>query len=156
MRKVWRSVNFHGGSQSEKAALVDALLIRLQRAGLLDDQRYATRKAGSLHRRGNSTSAIRGKLRAKGVGNEEIEQALNDLRGEVAEEAVDPDFIAAANHARKRRFGPYRDDPGARADRRQKDLAALARRGFRFDIARRVIDAETVDELLEMMEGGVE
>jgi len=151
MRKVDRSLYVHGGDRSEKSALVDDLLTRLQRAGMLNDKRYATRKAGSLHRRGNSKSAIRGKLKAKGVTEEDIRLAVGELEGE--EGGVDPDLVAAASHARKRRLGPYRLDPDVRAERKQKDLAALARRGFRFDVARQVIEAETVEELLELIEG---
>jgi regulatory protein len=42
--------------------------------------------------------------------------------------------------ARRRRLGPYR--PAERATFREKDLAALARAGFGFALARSVIDAE--------------
>jgi len=48
--------------------------------------------------------------------------------------------------ARRRRLGPYRM-PEVRAERRDKDLAALARAGFDYDTARRVIEAETLDDL---------
>ncbi|MDE0409722.1 MAG: RecX family transcriptional regulator, partial [Alphaproteobacteria bacterium] len=47
--------------------------------------------------------------------------------------------------ARRRRLGPWRD-PAERAARRQKDLAAMARAGFRLDVARQVIDAEAPPE----------
>jgi hypothetical protein len=30
---------------------------------------------------------------------------------------------------------------------RQKQLASFARSGFRFDLARRIVDAQTIDEL---------
>src|SRR3546814_7265925 len=44
--------------------------------------------------------------------------------------AAEPELAAAIAYARRRRLGPFRT-PDARADRRDKDLAALARAGFR-------------------------
>ncbi len=49
-------------------------------------------------------------------------------------------------YARKRRLGPY-GNPGAREDRREKDLAALGRKGFGYDMARRVIETDDLAEL---------
>ncbi|MBK3425314.1 RecX family transcriptional regulator, partial [Methylobacterium sp. IIF4SW-B5] len=37
--------------------------------------------------------------------------------------------------------------PAARAGARERDLAAMARAGFALTLARRVIDAETEDDL---------
>jgi regulatory protein len=51
-----------------------------------------------------------------------------------------------AAYARRRRLGPYRPAE-ARAERRTKDLAALARTGFGYSVALRVIDAEEAEEL---------
>jgi len=56
--------------------------------------------------------------------------------------------MAALALIRRRRLGPYRDS-ATRADFRAKDLAALARAGFSYDLARRVIEAETQDVLVE-------
>ena len=42
----------------------------------------------------------------------------------------------------RRRLGPFRAAP-ERQERRERDLAALARAGFGYDVARRVIGAET-------------
>ena len=53
-------------------------------------------------------------------------------------------FARQAAHAlaRRRKLGPYR--PGERSAYREKDLAALARAGFSFGIAREVIDGEKI------------
>ncbi|MCH8002677.1 MAG: RecX family transcriptional regulator, partial [Proteobacteria bacterium] len=55
---------------------------------------------------------------------------------------------AALAYARRRRLGPYRS-PQARAAMREKDLAALGRRGFGYELARRVIETGDVSELEE-------
>lgn len=142
MAKVDRSVRAHGSDRAEGAAAVDALLADFARDGVLDDARYAQGRALALYRRGASTRAIRARLAAKGVAREYIDPAIAHLRDETDE----PDMTAALTFARRRRLGPYRAQ-STRADRRTRDLAALGRQGFAYDIARRIIDAEDVASL---------
>ncbi|HYG91662.1 MAG TPA: RecX family transcriptional regulator [Azospirillum sp.] len=141
MRKVDRSAHAHGTDREEGARWVDALIERYRASGLLNDAGYARMKAESLHRRGASSRAIREKLASKGVARDEVDKAL-DRVGEDVE--GDFDLTAALTLARRRRLGPYRL-PEARAAHRDKDLAALGRAGFAYDIARRVVDAEDPD-----------
>lgn len=143
MRRVERSARVHGTDRTEGAALVEALVARFVRAGLVDDRVYAEGRVAALFRRGTAPRAIRAALRAKGVAGATIEGALGTL-----DAAGDPELRAAAALARRRRLGPFRPAE-ARAARRDKDLAALARAGFGYDVARRVIDAEDPD-LLEV------
>ena len=136
--KVRRSAEEHGTDADAGAAFVRALVQRLQGAGILDDRRYAEGKAESLRRRGGSARAIRAALAAKGVAREEVETALSSAdEGGAAGEA---DLAAARRLARRRRIGPWR--PSDRAAHRLKDLAALGRAGFSYDVARRAIDGE--------------
>ncbi len=144
LNKVARSARAHGTDAAAGAAAVEALIAELLEAGLLDDARYAAERALALVRRGASARAIRGALLAKGVASEFIEPALERLGAEAAE----PELAAALAYARRRRLGPYRS-PQARAAMREKDLAALGRRGFGYDLARRVIETRDVSELEE-------
>jgi regulatory protein len=105
-------------------------------SGLIDDARYAEGRVASLRRRGGSARAIQAKLSAKGIARSTIAAALDGEEGD--------EETAARALARRRRLGPYR--PGERAPYRDKDLAALARAGFRFDVARAVVDGEREDE----------
>jgi len=141
MRRVERSARVHGTDRAEGAALVEALVARFERAGMVDDRVYAEGRVAALFRRGTAPRAIRAALRAKGVAGETIEAALGTL-----DAAGDPELTAATALARRRRLGPFRP-ADARAARRDKDLAALARAGFGYDVARRVIDAEDPDLL---------
>lgn len=143
MRKVDRSAAAHGTDREEGARWVEELLARYQRSGLLNDETYARMRAESLHRRGTSTRAIAQKLAAKGIDRDEAGKALDTLREDVGPEL---EVTAALALARRRRLGPYRL-PEARAAHREKDLAALGRAGFAYDIARRVVDAEDPDSL---------
>lgn len=142
MRRVEKSARAHETDRAEGAEFIEDIVARFRRSGLLDDRLYAQGRTISLHRRGVSTQGIRARLRAKGVETEDIEAALLALRDETAE----PDLAAAIAYARRRRIGPWRKH-GDREEMRQRDLAALARQGFDYDTARRVIGAESAEEL---------
>ncbi len=140
MRKVMRSASHHGTDAEEGKALVEDMIGRFMASGLLDDAAYAKSRAESLHRRGNSARVIRGKLRQKGVGDDDIASALEAL-GDDLEDGEDPELAAAVTLAKRRRLGPYFNGTAA-DDTREKHLAALARAGFSYDIARRVVDGD--------------
>jgi regulatory protein len=141
MGKVARSARHHGTDADAGARAVEALLTRLQESGLLDDGTYAEGRAVTLHRMGHSLPAIRMRLRQKGVDPDTIENALERL----TDEADDPDLAAALRYARKRRIGPYRRV--GRAENRERDMAALARKGFSPDLCQRIVDAEDPADL---------
>jgi len=143
MRRVNRSARHHGTDAEEGAAVVNDLISRYSEAGLLDDLRFAEGRARSLLDRGVSPTAIRLRLREKGVSTETIDAVFVEL----GEDKGDVELTAAVALAKRRRIGPFRKsdrEPG-----REKDLAALARAGFSFDVARRVIDAEDTADLGE-------
>ncbi len=148
LRRVDKSARAHDTDREEGAALVEDIVARFRASGLLDDRVYAEGRARSLHRRGVPARGIRLRLRAKGVDADDIEVALAALR----EAAPDPDLAAAIAYARRRRLGPYRSG-GDRDATRERDLAALARQGFDYDTARRVIDAPSAEELEADAEG---
>ncbi|WP_083875658.1 regulatory protein RecX [Caenispirillum salinarum] len=153
MRKVMLSASVHDTDPDEGAAWVDALIERYQRAGLLDDGAYAAMRARSINRQGGPERAIRAKLAAKGVAAEHVDAAVDELREDVG---GDPDMAAAVALARRRGFGPFRRPslsakPLPPEERRMKELAAMARAGFSFDTATRVIDAERPEDLDEDM-----
>jgi len=145
MRKVQRSAHAYGDDPEEGAAWVDALIERYVRANLLNDDTYAQMRTESLHRRGASTRAIAQKLAAKGINRDGADKALDTLREDVGPNV---DLTAALALAKRRRLGVYRL-PEARAAHRDKDMAALGRAGFGYDVARRVVDAEDPADLLD-------
>jgi regulatory protein len=143
MRRVQKSAEAHGTDPEDGAQMVDALIARYRTSGLLDDAGYSRMRAESLHRRGSSARMTRMKLAAKGVAADDIDAALDALSETVSE----PDLAAAVNYARRRRIGPWRTQN--RSEYRDRDLAALARQGFGYEIASRVVDASD-NETLEI------
>ena len=146
LRRVARSLRVHGGDAAEARRLVDELIERFRRSGLLDDTAYAAGKARSLRRRGTSRTVIGRALRAKGLTADQTDAALTGLAAEDAEADADGELAAAARLAQRKRLGPFRPR-AARAELRQRDMAALARAGFGYDVARQVIDADSADVL---------
>ena len=142
MMRVERSARAHGTDREEGAKQVEAILEKLTRNGLLDDRSFAETRARGLHRRGTSAKGIRADLSAKGVAAGLIDSALAKL----ADDSADPETRAAITYARKRRLGPYRN-AAQRAEKRDRDMAALGRKGFSYDLVRRIIDAEDLQAI---------
>lgn len=110
--------------------------------GYIDDDAYARMKADALLRRGYGARRIEGALFQDGI----------DGKGR---EAVAPNKSEARQAvlalARKRRFGPFARDGRRPDDRavREKQLAALLRAGHPLDFARKMVNAETVEQAEE-------
>lgn len=149
MRRVDRSAYHHDTDRDEGAAAVDDLVERYRKSGLLDDHAYAEGRTTALLRRGVAPRTVRQRLREKGVDPDAIDAALRSA----AEDNPDIDLAAAIRLARRRRLGPYRLG-NDRLERRDKDLAALARAGFAYDTALAVIDAETPEALEDGVQFG--
>lgn len=140
LRRVERAARLHGDDPEEGEGLVAELIARYRAAGLLDDRRYAEMKGRSLLRRGQSVRAIRQDLARRGVDASVVRDALAGMEEEIGTPALDR--AAAEALARRRRLGPHRL-PESRAQNRDRDLAALGRAGFSWEIARAVIDGES-------------
>ncbi len=127
---------------------INSIVAKFVDAGVIDDKAFAQTKARALHRRGTSTRLTRRKLELAGIDAATLDQAMAGLDEELDTDPARREWRAATALARRRRLGPYRpaDD---RKDHRARDLAAMARAGFDYDLARKVIDAPTPDALDE-------
>jgi len=142
VRRAERSHAHHGGDPEESQPIIEATLVRMAELGFLDDRRYALALIKRLRGRGSSRRKIGVRLREKGIDGGLRDELLSELgQGE-------SELEAARAYARRRRLGVYRrdqdDEPDREAQRlrRQRELGALARAGFDFDVASRALDAE--------------
>ncbi len=126
---------------------IDAIVAKFVDAGVIDDAAFAQTKARALHRRGSSTRLIRRKLGIAGVAGETLDKAMAGLDRELDADPQQREWRAAVALARRRRLGPFRQKE--RAIHRDRDLAAMARGGFEYSLARKVIDAADADALDE-------
>ena len=127
---------------------IDTIVAKFVDAGVIDDKAFAQTKARSLHRRGTSSRLTRQKLKMAGVDGDTLDEAMEGLDIELDVTPAQREQRAAAALARRRRLGPYRPAED-RKDHRTRDLAAMARAGFAYDVAKKVIDAKDPDSLDE-------
>lgn len=141
-RKVEKRALARGEEAGPFAEMIEATVARAVSAGLVDDARFAAARLATLRRRGTSTRGAAAKLAAKGLSRETVETTMEAERESA--DAAEPGILeadAARAYARRRRLGPFRR-PDLRALHRDRDLAALARAGFPYGLARRTVDAE--------------
>ena len=131
----------------EASEWIAATVADLVERGYLDDRKYARAIAVRMRERGLSARRIESHLSGKGVPSEISRETVKEVSGKGEE------FEAALRYARRRRLGPFRLDPDVRDARRQRDLAALGRSGFSYEIASRIIEAEGVETLESSVTG---
>lgn len=143
LRKIDRSCRAHP-EQDRDACLkqLDALIRDFTEKGYLNDDAYLRGMVTSLRRRGLSRRAILAKLTTKGMGAEAVRTELDTYDRANNDADHDAEMAAALQLARRKRLGPY-----ARSDQKEvppeKALAAFARAGFSFDIARKILSIKS-------------
>lgn len=136
-RRVYKASKHHDTDLEQAKQWITEIVDGLVRSGAVNDGQYAEAKTLSMLRRGQSVRKVRAYLASKGVIGETIDQAL----AAASESVGDPDLEAAKTYAMRRRLGLFRTVE-ASPETRQKELAIMGRAGFRYDIARQIVDAE--------------
>lgn len=113
----------------------EAAAERLTEIGLIDDRRFAERMAQSQLKKPVGAYAVKRKLMAKRLSEEDIEAAMEDFDGDQQAEAC---RTAAGKLWRKYSALPAREG-------RAKLSQALARRGFSWDAIHSAVDAVCED-----------
>ena len=115
---------------------IDAVIARLTESGLIDDKRYAERLAETTVHKPVGVYAMKRKLRAKGISDEDAEAAL----GAFDEEQQ----LQAAKDAAEKLVRKYLALPAREA--KSKLSQALARRGFSWDVVREAVESVLTDD----------
>lgn len=121
---------------------IEALAARFEAAGYVDDEAFARARTGSLLRRGYGMRRVGQALGAAGVDPTVRESIAPGERERRA---------AALVMARKRRFGPFDQQPVDRA-RREKQIAAMLRAGHAMDHVRALFDAASPEDAQDWAE----
>lgn len=135
-RRATKAAWAHGEDPASYRSMIENEVAACIDGGFIDNKRYAENQVHQQRGRGASARAIQARLKAKGVADDLIGHALD------ADER--DDSAAAARYARRRRLGPYRTKD--RAEKRERDLAALCRAGFSFSLAAKVVDADCEED----------
>ncbi len=113
--------------------MVESTVQSICKKGLLDDQNFAWHRIKSMNSAGKSLRKIKASLQQKGVGDEDMDAALQKLLSD------DPDmeWQAALKFARRKKIGPFRmtqeSDP-------RRELQQLAAAGFSYTMSKKVLD----------------
>lgn len=118
------------------APVAEAVVERLKENGLIDDQRLAARLAETQLTKPVGLYAMKRKLRAKGVSDEDAAEALESFD--------DDQQRAAAIQAARKLLRRYEELPAREC--RGKLSQALARRGFSWDAVSAAVDAVLEEE----------
>ncbi|WGF87004.1 regulatory protein RecX [Marinivivus vitaminiproducens] len=143
-RRADKAAAEHGIEDAMPEAAIANVLADMRRLGFVDDRLFAEARARSLNQRGQPPRMIRARLSRQGVDTDTIDGALERLADDLE---GDPERVAAIALARRRRLGPFAV-PDRRAERRERDLAIMARAGYGYEVATSVIDAATPEALL--------
>jgi regulatory protein len=138
MRKVKKSCTHYTDQDYETCLqMVAETVKKFERAGLLNDTLYAEGMASSLRRGGKSKKSIIQKMTHKGLANDTSRKALQDFDEREHGDSADSEFNAALKFARKKKL---------ETKALEKALAAFARAGFSYDVARKILSCEIPEE----------
>jgi len=127
------------GSRSKKevSAIIDEIILNLEKNKILNDEMYSDSKARMFLKRGYSLNKINQSLRSKGIEDKYVKQSIDKIK----ENEIEPDFVSALKLCKRRRIGPLRPESN-RELFYKKDMGILARGGFSFDLSQRVLDLD--------------
>ncbi len=132
---------------------IDGAVAKAYQIQALNDEYYALSLLKQLRNQGQSPLQIKQKMQLKGLLPNQIEQAylqLNLIKEEQADESIDDALYACLRYAQKKRYSPFVEVKDF--ELRQKQLSALARRGFSYDIAKKTmaLDLEEAERLIAL------
>ena len=125
---------------------IPALIARLVERNYVNDERFAEAALLRQRKRGGSSARIRAKLLAKGISESLLDELFD-------REGPDIETRAAWAFAKRRMLGPYARNSREghesikREQLRDKHLSAFGREGFEFELAERIVDADSIPEL---------
>lgn len=119
--------------KQEAYVWIEDIVADFLRYGYVNDERFAEIKIRDYIQMGKSVRYIKAKLKEKGLNDDLVEQLL---------ETQDYDELEAAlKFAQKKRIGRFRATD-KQVEYKQKDMAALARAGFSYDVVCEVCQTE--------------
>ncbi len=122
-------------SKKEIFNLIDTVILSLEEQKFISDKYYSDRKSKAFLRKGYSLNKIRYNLIKKGIDDKYIKSSISKIR----ENESDPDFFSAIKMCKRRRIGACRDENN-RTLFYKKDISILARAGFSYEVAKKVLE----------------
>ena len=131
----------------EHAQWIDLAIDAQKKVGLINDHALAKGLFDSLTRKGESLPMIRKKLTAKRLPPELITTLISEYTS--GDQAEYQQLYGASKLVKKRKIGAY-STKQLDAKERHRQMGIIARKGFSFSIAKKVLNA-SIEELEEWM-----
>lgn len=123
-------------NKKEAYQWVENVLAEFEKLHYLDDERFTEIKVRHYLAVGKPARYIQNKLREKGIANAQIDEMLDDF-------GYNPQEMAL-KLAKRKKIGPFRPNEEARKLNRQKDMAALIRAGFDYDVVSEIMGMDFI------------
>ncbi|WP_235976484.1 regulatory protein RecX [Sandaracinobacteroides hominis] len=136
VRLLRQKLRQRGWEEGLPAADPEAVAERMVQLGYVNDQAFAEARTRGLVRRGMGAGRVKQALAAYGVDSELVAAAVSDVDA----------LGAAVDFAHRKRLGPF-GPPVTEPKARMKQLGAMARAGHGYEVAKRVVDARSEEEL---------
>ncbi len=120
----------------EAYAWIESILEDFESYGYLNDERYGEIKVRNYLAAGKSARYIQGKMKQKGISEQVVDELLENSGYDAYESAL--------ALAKKKKIGPFRA-PESRREMRNKDMAALIRAGFDYDVVCKIMGEEGLE-----------
>ncbi len=128
-RRVRKRLHGSGENPENYHDLIMEAVKYCVKVGYINDENYATRLIERAQEKGESKIKTKQKLKLLGIEEDFIKDTMDEL--EFSDEA------SAIAWARKKKIGKFRQSD--RDTYKEKDLAKLARQGFSYEIARKIV-----------------
>lgn len=154
MRKAHKNWQRRGAlvTLEEKEQVLDLIEKEIQKwvdQGAIQEERVAALWTEHLQNKGKSSSQIRQKLSEKGLSQQHIAKAMENLE----DSAPNFELESAIAYARKRQFGAFnKKKPELHGHPQQKEIAAMMRVGHRYDLVRSILNCDSVDAVDELLD----
>ena len=123
-------------NKQEAYQWVENVLAEFEKLHYLDDERFTEIKVRHYLAVGKPARYIQNKLRKKGIANAQIDEMLDDF-------GYNPQEMAL-KLAKRKKIGPFRPNEEARKLNWQKDMAALIRAGFDYDVVSEIMGMDFI------------
>lgn len=123
-------------NKQEAYQWVENVLAEFEKLHYLDDERFTEIKVRHYLAVGKPARYIQNKLREKGIANAQIDEMLDDF-------GYNPQEMAL-KLAKRKKIGPFRPDEETRKLNRKKDMAALIRAGFDYDVVSEIMGMDFI------------
>lgn len=141
-RKIHKSCRHHTEQDKDTClSMLEKVTQQFIELGLLDDQAYLKGMVYSSRRKGLATQMIIQKLTIKGFDQNRIKQEIDQYDQDYVHDD-NGEYMAALTLARRKRLGPYLPETMIDKKTPDKQMAALARAGFSYDIVKKIMETD--------------